>query len=169
MIVEQGKHTEYKKGVNLGAFKYLLNNIKKNRKLNHKKEIAFCGDIYTNCCSKGGIGLESRPGRVFVINVVHIQCFKLYKSLECAVLSMLLCTIKNPSSYSKRVEHSPDFGLSFVPILRAESDVKQYFLIHSKQAKCSSLLHICCFYNIIACRLVQDERSFEYFRFIILS
>ena len=28
--------------------------------------------------------------------VVHIQCSKLVKGLECAVLSMVLCTIKKP-------------------------------------------------------------------------
>ena len=37
-----------------------------------------------------GTGFESRPGRIFVIGVVHIQCFKLFKELGCAVLSMVL-------------------------------------------------------------------------------
>ena len=35
---------------------------------------------------------------------IHISlCSKLFKSLECAVLPMVLCTIKNPWSYSIRV------------------------------------------------------------------
>ena len=41
-------------------------------------------------------GLESQTGRVFVIGVVHIQGSKLFKGLEYAVLSMVLCTINNP-------------------------------------------------------------------------
>ena len=46
-------------------------------------------------------GFKSRPGRIFVSKVVHIQYSKLFKGLECIVLSMvgLLCTIKNPWSY----------------------------------------------------------------------
>ena len=37
------------------------------------------------------------PGRLgyFFIEFMHIQCSKLFKGLECAVLSMVLCTIKN--------------------------------------------------------------------------
>ena len=42
-----------------------------------------------------GSGSKSRPGRIFVVEVVHIQCAKLYKGLECIVLSMVLCTMKN--------------------------------------------------------------------------
>ena len=62
-----------------------------------------------------GTGFESRPGRMFVIGVVHIQCSNLFKGLECTVISMVVCTIKNPWSYSRRVGHSLDFGLpSFV-------------------------------------------------------
>ena len=38
--------------------------------------------------------LGSNPGRV--IEVVSIQCSKLFKGMECAVMSMALCTIKNP-------------------------------------------------------------------------
>ena len=38
-------------------------------------------------------GFESRLDRIFVIQVVYIQCSKLFEGLECAVLSMVLCTI----------------------------------------------------------------------------
>ena len=38
---------------------------------------------------------ESRSGWIFVIVVVHIQCSKLFKDLQCTLLSMVLCTIKN--------------------------------------------------------------------------
>ena len=37
-----------------------------------------------------------RSGRIFVILVVHIQCYKLFKGTECTVLPMVLGTIKNP-------------------------------------------------------------------------
>ena len=37
--------------------------------------------------------------------------------MEYAVLSMVLCTIMNPWSHSKRVGHCPDFGLPSVAIL----------------------------------------------------
>ena len=43
----------------------------------------------------------SRSGRIFVIVVVHIQCSKLFKGMECTVMPMVLCTIKNPWSHSK--------------------------------------------------------------------
>ena len=39
---------------------------------------------------------ESRSGPIFVIVVVHIQCSKLLKGIECTVLPMVLFTIKNP-------------------------------------------------------------------------
>ena len=65
-----------------------------------------------------GTGLESRPGRIFIIEVVHIQCSKLFKGLECAELCIVLCGIKSPWSHSIRVGHSLDFGLSFVVILQ---------------------------------------------------
>ena len=44
----------------------------------------------------GGTRFESRSGRIFVVVVVHIQCSKLLKGLECTVLPVVLCTIKNP-------------------------------------------------------------------------
>ena len=64
-----------------------------------------------------GTGLESRPGRIFIIEVVHIQCAKLFKGLECAELCIVLCGIKSPWSHSIRVGHSLDFGLPFVVIM----------------------------------------------------
>ena len=36
----------------------------------------------------GRVECVSSPG---VIEVVHIQCAKLFKGLECAVMSMVLC------------------------------------------------------------------------------
>ena len=67
--------------------------------------------------SEVATGFAFRPGRIFVIVVVHIQCFELFKSMKCAVLSILLCTIKNPWIHPIRVRHSPDFGLFSVAIL----------------------------------------------------
>ena len=43
-----------------------------------------------------GTRFESRSSRIFVILIVHIQCAKLFKGLECTVLRMVLFTIKNP-------------------------------------------------------------------------
>ena len=43
--------------------------------------------------------------------IVHLQCPKLFESLECAVLSMVLCTIKNPC-HSIRIGNSLNFRLS---------------------------------------------------------
>ena len=85
-------------------------------------------------------GLESRTGRIFVIGVVHIQCFKLLKGLECTVLPVVLCTIKNPWSHSLRVGRSPDFGLPFVAILQwlCRTRHKAIF-IHSQALRNSSL------------------------------
>ena len=76
--------------------------------------------------SKIGTGfawIRVPPARV--IEIVDIQSSKLSKDLECAVLSTVMCTIKNPWSYSIRVGHSPDFRLPSVAILPlcAESDV----------------------------------------------
>ena len=39
---------------------------------------------------------------MFVIGAVPIQCSRLFKGLECAVLSMVLCTMNNPCIYSIR-------------------------------------------------------------------
>ena len=46
-------------------------------------------------------GFESRSGRLFVIEVVDIQCSKLLKGLECTILSMILRTMKNPFDKSR--------------------------------------------------------------------
>ena len=49
-----------------------------------------------------GTRFKSQSGRIFVIVVVHIQCSKLFKGIECRVLPMVLCTIyKNYWSHSK--------------------------------------------------------------------
>ena len=60
-------------------------------------------------------GFEPRPGRMFVNGFVHTQCSKMFKALDCAKLSMVLHTMKNP--HSVRVWHSPNFGFSSVAIL----------------------------------------------------
>ena len=58
---------------------------------------------------------DSPPGRMFVIEVVHKQCSKLFKG----ILSMVLCTIKETMNKfeNSTVEHSPDFRLLSVAIL----------------------------------------------------
>ena len=63
-----------------------------------------------------GFWIESRSARMFVIAVVHIQCSRLFKGLECAVLSNGLCTMKKLGSHSIKVGHSADFGLPSVVI-----------------------------------------------------
>ena len=75
-----------------------------------------------------GTGFESRSSRKFVIDAVHIQCSKLFKGLECAVLSMVLCTMKNHWSHFIRVGHNPDFGFPSVAILPR-------FVIDAQKAK----------------------------------
>ena len=60
----------------------------------HPQEVLLVPDV-----SLGPIvarGLESRPGQIFVIGVVHIQCSKLFKGLERTLLPMVLCTINYP-------------------------------------------------------------------------
>ena len=34
-------------------------------------------------------GVRPMPGRMFVIEVVHMQCSKFYKDLECGMLSIV--------------------------------------------------------------------------------
>ena len=45
-----------------------------------------------------------------------MQCSRLLKGMECAVLSMVLYTIKNTGNHLIRVGHSPDLGLPSVAI-----------------------------------------------------
>ena len=45
---------------------------------------------------------------MFVIELVHIQCSKLFKWLECTVLYIVVCTLKNPWSLSVKVLQTPD-------------------------------------------------------------
>ena len=61
--------------------------------------------------------------RIFANGVVHIHWSKLFKRMGCAVLSMILCMIKNPWSHSIRVGHGPNFLLSRYCHDCAESDV----------------------------------------------
>ena len=72
------------------------------------------------------------------LDVCHQGCAhkvsKVSKRFEVrVVLSMVMCTVKNPRSQSIRVGHSSDFGLLSVLILPwcAESDVKQNSITHS--------------------------------------
>ena len=53
--------------------------------------------------------LGSNPGQVGYLSsrlCICIQCSKLSKGLEYALLSMVLCTIKNPGTHSIRVEQN---------------------------------------------------------------
>ena len=56
-----------------------------------------------------------------IVDLTHLRIssslFLWYGSMECTVLPMVLCTIKNPWSHSIRVGHSPLFGLPSVAIL----------------------------------------------------
>ena len=92
-----------------------------------------------------GTGSVSRPGQIFVIGVVHIQYTKLFKGLECAVLSIALCTIKNPWSHSTRLGFNADFADSLLSRYChdcAKSDVKQYsFSTHNTHTLCSVFAH----------------------------
>ena len=76
-----------------------------------------------------GTGVESRWGRMFVIEVLHIQCSELVKGMECTVqLSMVPCTIKNYWGHSIRVGHivpTSGFLLSRYCHDCAESDARQ--------------------------------------------
>ena len=69
-------------------------------------------------------------GSDIVITGVHIQWYKLFKGLECTVLPMVLCTIKNPWSYS-------GFLLSRYRHDCAESEVRQYSLTSVSGEYCS--------------------------------
>ena len=102
----------------------------------------FCENVITRCtgyCTRDDsagsnvhsyrLGLvtwryqfESRSGRIIVIVVVHIQCSKLFRGMECTL------HYKEPlKSFEKIVWLRLGFGLPFVTILPcAESDVKQY-------------------------------------------
>ena len=72
------------------------------------------------------------PAELFAIEIVHIQCSKLLKRLECAMLYIVLCTMKNPCHSTRngqtpiRTFHDGYFHDS------VEMDVKQYSLTHSK-------------------------------------
>ena len=66
---------------------------------------------------KSVIWADTNISLISVGHYVHIQCSKLFKVLECTVLSMVLCTIKDPWSHSIKVRHSPDFRLPSVAIL----------------------------------------------------
>ena len=44
----------------------------------------------------------SRSALIFVIVAVHIQYSKLFKGMECTLLYMVLCTIKNSLSYRNK-------------------------------------------------------------------
>ena len=58
---------------------------------------------------------ETRPGRIFVIEVVHIQCSKLFKGMECAVLSMVGPTVqyKEPLKSFHKTRAQPRLWASF--------------------------------------------------------
>ena len=70
---------------------------------------------------------------IVVILVVHIQCSKLFKGMECTVLLMVLYTTKK--SCEIRVGHSPGFRLPSVAMLLqcAGSNITQYLRTHSSR------------------------------------
>ena len=86
-------------------------------------------------------------GRIFVIVAVHIQCSKLFKGMECTVLLMVLCTIKNPLSHSKYeygIVPASGFRLSRYCHDCAESDVKQYlYSLHMYTVNSNELQPVC--------------------------
>ena len=61
--------------------------------------------------------LGSKPGGIFVIVDVHVQCSQLLKNLECAVLSMVLCITNNSRNHAIILGYSPVFKLLSVAIL----------------------------------------------------
>ena len=67
-----------------------------------------------------GTGFESRSGRIFIIELVHIQCSKLFKNLNCAVCSDLYGTMISLCIH-RTLEvikgHIFNFGLPSVAIL----------------------------------------------------
>ena len=86
------------------------------------------------CGSKlRGAGHESRPGRMLVIGVLNIQCFKLFKGVECAVMSMVLCTIKKTL---KSFVSTPGFLLSRYCHDCTESEKRKAIFIHSHNLGC---------------------------------
>ena len=59
----------------------------------HIKHLSYLAGRNERCPLMFVNGFKSRPG---VIRVVHLQCSKLFKCLESAMLSMVLCTIRTP-------------------------------------------------------------------------
>ena len=60
------------------------------------KRSPYDNDVSARSCLCMGYSPRDQ-GRMFVIEDVHIiKCSKLFKGLDCAVLSMVLFTIKNP-------------------------------------------------------------------------
>ena len=101
--------------------------------------------IRRGCGSKFvGTGFESRTGRMLVIEVVHTHSSKLFKGMECAMLSIVHCPMKNPCSYSKILWHSGSFCCHDC----AENHVKQYSLnqqmLSYRNTICSSLTNVPC-------------------------
>ena len=70
---------------------------------------------------------SGRQNIVVNVGIYTTHLSKVLKGLECAVLPMVLCTIKNHWGHSIRVGHSPNFGLSVTIYCHAcsKNDVKQ--------------------------------------------
>ena len=58
-----------------------------------------------------GTGHESRTSEILVILVAHIECSRLFRCSECAVLPMMLYTKENRRSHLIRIGHICDCGL----------------------------------------------------------
>ena len=80
---------------------YMVNKVRYSDTKSHgvfKSMASLCG-IPVNTKHVYNAMLDLGPRRwtdVVHIMVVHMQFSKLFEGLECAVLSMVLCTIKNP-------------------------------------------------------------------------
>ena len=88
---------------------------------------------------------------------VHIQCSKLFKEIECTVLLMVLCTIKNLwSHFWIRVAIVPASGFLLSRFCNgcAKSDVKQYSLTY----------RFYCFNHTSTCGDDDRRNYFGYFK-----
>ena len=78
---------------------------------------------------------------MFVIRVMLLQSSKLFKGLECTVLAMVLCTIKNHLRLSKTLRYCSSIFLSRYCHDCGESDVTQYSLIYFGRLRVSQTAH----------------------------
>ena len=91
----------------LGVLPYIHCKFLVLRGINIKQYIvhSFCAGrprcmlIRSGCGSKHvSNGFESRPGRIFIIGIVHIVLQTIQRRRVCSA-SMILCTMNNPSNH----------------------------------------------------------------------